>query len=43
MLLAGKPDVILLDEPMAGVSVEDVDDLVALIRVGPPRRKARRC
>ena len=31
MLLAGKPDVILLDEPMAGVSVEDVDDLVALI------------
>ena len=32
MLLAGKPDVIMLDEPMAGVSVEDVDDLVALIR-----------
>jgi branched-chain amino acid transport system ATP-binding protein len=32
MLLAGKPDVILLDEPMAGVSVEDVDELVALIR-----------
>jgi branched-chain amino acid transport system ATP-binding protein len=32
MLLAGKPEVILLDEPMAGVSVEDVDDLVALIR-----------
>ena len=32
MLLAGQPDVILLDEPMAGVSVEDVDDLVALIR-----------
>jgi branched-chain amino acid transport system ATP-binding protein len=32
MLLAGTPDVILLDEPMAGVSVEDVDDLVALIR-----------
>jgi branched-chain amino acid transport system ATP-binding protein len=32
MLLAGKPDVILLDEPMAGVSVEDVDDLIALIR-----------
>ena len=31
MLLAGQPDVILLDEPMAGVSVEDVDDLVALI------------
>ena len=32
MLLAGKPDVILLDEPMAGVSVEDVDELVELIR-----------
>ena len=32
MLLAGDPRVILLDEPMAGVSVEDVDDLVALIR-----------
>ena len=32
MLLVGKPDVILLDEPMAGVSVEDVDDLVELIR-----------
>ena len=32
MLLAGQPDVILLDEPMAGVSVEDVDDLVELIR-----------
>jgi branched-chain amino acid transport system ATP-binding protein len=32
MLLAGRPDVILLDEPMAGVSAEDVDELVALIR-----------
>ena len=32
MLLAGSPDVILLDEPMAGVSAEDVDDLVELIR-----------
>jgi branched-chain amino acid transport system ATP-binding protein len=32
MLLAGKPDVILLDEPMAGVAAEDVDDLVELIR-----------
>ena len=32
MLLAGKPDVILLDEPMAGVSAEDVDELVELIR-----------
>jgi branched-chain amino acid transport system ATP-binding protein len=32
MLLAGEPRVILLDEPMAGVSVEDVDGLVAVIR-----------
>ena len=32
MLLAARPDVILLDEPMAGVSAEDVDDLVELIR-----------
>ena len=32
MLLAGEPRVIMLDEPMAGVSVEDVDDLVELIR-----------
>ncbi|MCP9485359.1 MAG: ABC transporter ATP-binding protein [Gaiellaceae bacterium MAG52_C11] len=32
MLLVGNPDVILLDEPMAGVSVEDVDELVELIR-----------
>jgi branched-chain amino acid transport system ATP-binding protein len=32
MLLAGDPRVILLDEPMAGVSAEDVDELVALIR-----------
>jgi branched-chain amino acid transport system ATP-binding protein len=32
MLLAGKPEVILLDEPMAGVSAEDVDELVELIR-----------
>ena len=32
MLLASRPDVILLDEPMAGVSAEDVDELVALIR-----------
>ena len=31
MLLAGDPDVILLDEPMAGVSAEDVDELVELI------------
>ena len=42
MLLAGGPDVILLDEPMAGVSAEDVDELVELI--GPcTARKARRC
>jgi len=32
MLLARRPDVILLDEPMAGVSAEDVDELVELIR-----------
>jgi branched-chain amino acid transport system ATP-binding protein len=31
MLLAGDPRVILLDEPMAGVSVEDVDGLMELI------------
>jgi branched-chain amino acid transport system ATP-binding protein len=32
MLLAADPSVILLDEPMAGVSAEDVDELVELIR-----------
>lgn len=32
MLLAGNPRVILLDEPMAGVSVEDIPELVELIR-----------
>ena len=32
MLLAGDPRVILLDEPMAGVSAEDVPALVELIR-----------
>ena len=32
MVLAGEPRVILLDEPMAGVSHEDVDGLVQLIR-----------
>jgi branched-chain amino acid transport system ATP-binding protein len=32
MLLAGTPRVILLDEPMAGVSVEDIPELVELIR-----------
>jgi branched-chain amino acid transport system ATP-binding protein len=32
MVLAGDPRVILLDEPMAGVSHEDVDGLVELIR-----------
>jgi branched-chain amino acid transport system ATP-binding protein len=31
MVLAGEPRVILLDEPMAGVSAEDVDGLTALI------------
>ena len=32
LLLAGDPRVILLDEPRAGVSVEDVDGLVEVIR-----------
>jgi branched-chain amino acid transport system ATP-binding protein len=32
MVLAGEPRVILLDEPMAGVSVEHVHELVELIR-----------
>jgi branched-chain amino acid transport system ATP-binding protein len=32
MLLAGNPRVILLDEPFAGVSMEDVHELVELIR-----------
>jgi branched-chain amino acid transport system ATP-binding protein len=32
MVLGGKPRIILLDEPMAGVSHEDVDGLVELIR-----------
>jgi branched-chain amino acid transport system ATP-binding protein len=32
MVLAGDSRVIMLDEPMAGVSMEDVDDLVELIR-----------
>ena len=32
MVLAGDPRVILLDEPMAGVSVENVHELVDLIR-----------
>jgi branched-chain amino acid transport system ATP-binding protein len=31
MVLAGNAKVVLLDEPMAGVNVEDVDDLVMLI------------
>ena len=33
MVLAGEPRVILLDEPMAGVSHEDVNGLVELVRV----------
>jgi branched-chain amino acid transport system ATP-binding protein len=32
MLLAAQPRVILLDEPMAGVSAEDVPGLVDVIR-----------
>jgi branched-chain amino acid transport system ATP-binding protein len=32
MLLSGKPRVILLDEPMAGVSLEDIPVLVSLIQ-----------
>jgi branched-chain amino acid transport system ATP-binding protein len=40
MLLAGDPSVILLDEPMAGVSVEDVDGLVELI--GSVHREERK-
>ena len=32
MLLAADPRVILLDEPMAGVSIEDVPELVSVIK-----------
>ncbi len=32
MLLAGEPKILLLDEPMAGVSMENVPELVELIR-----------
>ena len=32
LLLAGEPRVMLLDEPMAGVSAEDVPDLVSVIK-----------
>jgi branched-chain amino acid transport system ATP-binding protein len=32
MLLSGQPRVILLDEPMAGVSLEDIPGLVSLIQ-----------
>jgi len=32
MVLIQRPDVILLDEPMAGVNIEDIDGLVELIR-----------
>ena len=35
LLLAGEPTVMLLDEPMAGVSAEDVPALVAVIRDRP--------
>lgn len=40
MVLAGDPTVILLDEPMAGVSAEDVDGLTALI--GSVHREERK-
>jgi branched-chain amino acid transport system ATP-binding protein len=40
ILLATHPQVILLDEPMAGVSMEDVPDLVAVIeRIGREQRR----
>ncbi len=32
MILARDPRVVLLDEPMAGVSVEDVDGLVEVVK-----------
>lgn len=32
LLLAGEPSVLLLDEPMAGVSAEDVPELVSVIK-----------
>ena len=32
LLLAGEPRVMLLDEPMAGVSAEDVPELVSVIK-----------
>jgi branched-chain amino acid transport system ATP-binding protein len=32
LLLAGEPAVLMLDEPMAGVSAEDVPELVAVIK-----------
>lgn len=32
LVLAGKPKVLLLDEPMAGVSADDVPGLVAVVR-----------
>ena len=42
MLLASDPAVVLLDEPMAGVSAEDVPGLVEVIR-SLNRRAARPC
>ena len=32
MLLAADPEIVLLDEPMAGVSVEEIPGLVEVIR-----------
>ena len=42
LLLAGEPTVLLLDEPMAGVSAEDVPGLVEVIRGADPRQRPQR-
>ena len=41
MMLAGDPRVVLLDEPMAGVSAEDVHGLVELDQVGAAARSGK--
>ena len=43
MLLAADKPVLMLDEPMAGLSAEHVPQLVELIRCDPHRRSGRRC